>query len=235
LCAYLPAISASSPICEGKLSPNADDRLYHFEMKTQEISSTSCDVIPGYISSVDQFRRDFIGKYSQELANASAQEKLLHHERDMLRSHVFRFKREAIEVRIMDEQECIKSDVALSCFIRAAIRGLIAEKKELPPHKLLTNDYNAIVKEGLKAKVLHPHGKTARQVCQYFFDLASEHATENEKKYLWIIKRRIKEGSLSELIRNRVLAKEKKTTFREAVVSIYSELVKCLSHNQPYF
>ena len=42
----------------------------------------------------------------------------------------------------MDEQECVKSDVALSCFIRAALRGLIAKKAELLPHDVLVKDLN---------------------------------------------------------------------------------------------
>ena len=89
----------------------------------------------------------------------------------------------------MDEQECVKSDVALSCFVRAALRGLIALKAELLPHDLLVKDFNAIIKDGLNAQVSSPHGKTARQVCQHYLKLAFEYADEDEKKYLWIIKK----------------------------------------------
>jgi len=235
VCAYLPAISASSPIYESQLGPNIDNRLYHYKMMMQEIPSMVGDVVPEHISSFRQFQTEVVNRYSQDLANAGAGKEILYKEWANLRSVIFRFKREAIEIKIMDEQECIKSDVALSCFIRATVRGLLAEKREPPPHHLLVNDYNSIVKNGLSAKVLHPHGETARQVCQHFFSLASEYAEKNEKKYLWIIKKRIEEGNLSELIRNRVLTKAQKTTFTEAVVSVYLKLVKCLSHNQPYF
>ena len=31
-----------------------------------------------------------------------------------------------LRLRVMDEQECVRSDVALSCFVRAALRGLTA-------------------------------------------------------------------------------------------------------------
>ena len=135
----------------------------------------------------------------------------------------------------MDEQECVKSDVALSCFIRAALRGLIALKAELLPHDLLVKDFNAIVKEGLNAQVSNPNGKTARQVCQHYFDLALEYADEDEKKYLWLIKKRLEEGNLSELIRDRVLRRAEKTDFHEAIINVYSTLIKCLSDNEPYF
>jgi len=235
LCAYLPAIAASSPFCEGKLTSFVDSRLYNYKDNMKEIPSIAGDIVPDFISSFDQFRREGLGKYSQELAKAGAGEILTHAEWLNQRGIVFKFPREAIEVRIMDEQECIKSDVALSCFTRATVRGLIAENTELPQHQLLVKDYNAIIRNGLQAQTQHPKGKNAKQVCQYFLNIASKHADANEKKYLWIIKKRIEEGNLSEIIRNRVEAKAKKTTSKEAIVSIYQQLAKALSKNQPYF
>jgi carboxylate-amine ligase len=235
LCAYLPAISASSPIYEGKLGRNVDNRLHHYKMKKREIPSMSGDVVPEYISSFNQFRKNVVGKYSEDLRNVGAGPKLLYSERDNLRSLIFRFNREAIEIKIMDEQECIKSDVALSCFIRAATRGLLAEQKEPPSHQMLVDDYTSIVENGLRARVAHPSGETARGVCQHFFRLASQYAKKDEKKYLWIVKKRIEKGNLSELIRERVLAKAQKTSFKEAIVSTYLKLSECLSRNQPYF
>jgi hypothetical protein len=89
--------------------------------------------------------------------------------------------------------------------------------------------------KGLNAKVLHPNGKTARQVCQYLFNLASENADEDEKKYLWIVKKRIESGNLSELIKERIKKKAQKTDLEEAILSVYSTLIRCLTDNQPYF
>jgi carboxylate-amine ligase len=148
---------------------------------------------------------------------------------------IFRFDRSALEVRVMDEQECVKSDVALSCFIRAAIRGLLAEKDELLPHHLLVRDFNSVLAKGLNAKVLHPKGETARQVCQYLFNLALENAEEDERKYLWIVKKRIEEGNLSEIIRSNVMKKAQRTDLKDAIFNVYSTLIKCLFNNQPYF
>ena len=41
--------------------------------------------------------------------------------------------------------------------------------------------------------------------------------TEDEKKYLWLVKKRIENGNLSDLIRERVLKKAQKTDFKEAI------------------
>jgi carboxylate-amine ligase len=235
LCAYLPAVSASSPIYESAMGPNVDNRLYFYKMNQREIPSVTGEVIPEPVTSFDQYRREVIGRYSRDLAEAGVGKALLFKEWVNSRGVIFRFDRSALEVRVMDEQECIKSDLALSCFIRAALRGLLSEEAEPLPHQLLVEDFNAVVADGLNAKVRHPDGGTARQVYQHFFNLAMENASEDEAKYLWIVKKRIDEGNLSELIRGRVLRKAQRTDFKEAILSVYSKLIKCLSDNQPYF
>ena len=235
LCAYLPAISASSPVCEGAISPNVDNRLHFYKLNQREVPSITGAIIPEPVFSFAQYRKDVIDRYSQDLAKAGAGETILFKEWVNSRGVIFRFDRSALEVRVMDEQDCIKSDVALSCFIRAALRGLMAEKVEPLQHQLLVKDFNSIMAEGLNAKVLHPQGETARQVCRYLFNLASENAEEAEKKYLWLVKKRIESGNLSELIRERILKRAQKTDLKEAILSVYSTLIKCLATNQPYF
>jgi hypothetical protein len=199
------------------------------------VPSVTGDVVPEYASSFEQYRKEVIGQYSRELAGAGAGKTLLFKEWVNSRGVIFRFDRAALEVRVMDEQECVKSDVALSCFIRAALRGLLADPVEMLPHDLLVSDFNAMMTNGLNAKTHHPEGKTARQVCQHFYDLALENAEAAEKKYMWIVKKRIDEGNLSELIRGKILAKSQRTDFMEAVLTVYSALTECLVDNQPYF
>ena len=46
LCAYLPAISASSPIFEGKEGPEVDNRLEFYRVNQKEVPSVTGDVIP---------------------------------------------------------------------------------------------------------------------------------------------------------------------------------------------
>jgi gamma-glutamyl:cysteine ligase YbdK (ATP-grasp superfamily) len=235
ICAYLPAIAASSPIYEGNFGENIDNRLHFYMLNQKEVPSITGDVIPEYVSSFKQYRRDIIERYSADLANSGVTRLLLHKEWVNSRGVIFRFDRKALEIRVMDEQECVKSDVALSCFIRALLRGLMQEKTELLPHEILVKDLNSIVRSGLDSKVSHPYGSTARQVCQCFFNIAGANATKEEKKYLPIIQRRIEYGSLSEIIRKRIRVKMQKTDLREAIISVYSMLIKSLRDNQPYF
>ena len=234
LCAYLPAITASSPFCEGKPGPDTDNRLKFYKENQKEIPTITADVIPEYAISFSRYKTDIISRYSEDLARAGADKIILWREWINSRGIIFRFDRKALEIRVMDEQECIKSDVALSCFIRSVLRGLTAQKAELLPHNLLVKDYNAVVKHGLNARVSSCKGETARQVCQYYLKIATEYADSDEKQYLWLIKKRIENGSLSELIRDRVLRRSERTGLQEAIKDVYSNLIKCLMNNEPY-
>jgi gamma-glutamylcysteine synthetase len=235
ICAYLPAVCASSPIYEGKFGEFVDNRLHFYMLNQSEVPSVTGDVIPEYVSSFKQYWKEIIERYSSDLASAEVDDYILHKDWVNSRGAIFRFDRRAIEIRVMDEQECVKSDVALSCFVRAALRGLLNRKAELLPHETLVKDFKSIVKVELNAKVANPKGPFARQVCQHLFKVARENATEEEKRYLPIIRRRIEEGSLSEIIRERVEAKAQKTDLREAIITVYSRLTKNLVDNEPYF
>jgi gamma-glutamyl:cysteine ligase YbdK (ATP-grasp superfamily) len=235
ICAYLSAISASSPIYEGKFGAYVDNRLYFYMTNQKEVNSVTGDVIPEYIFSFSQYRKEIIEKYSMELAEKGVDKCLLYKDWVNSRGAIFRFDRKAIEIRIMDEQECIKSDVALSCFLRALLRGLMKNKPNLLPHQTLVKDFNSVITAGLNADVLHPKGKTAKQVCEHFFKIAWENASNEEKQYLPLIQKRIERGNLSTIIKEKVQRKAQKTDFKEAIITVYLELVKSLMKNQPYF
>ncbi|MEM2916830.1 MAG: glutamate-cysteine ligase family protein, partial [Candidatus Bathyarchaeia archaeon] len=191
ICAYLPAITASSPIYEEKMGDYVDNRLYFYMKNQEKIPSITGDLIPEYVSSSNQYKKEIIEKYTLDLSKAGANECLLHKDWVNSRGVTLRFDRKAIEIRVMDEQECIKSDVALGCFIRALLRGLTTKNNtQLLPHNLLVKDFNAVIKQGLKAKVSHPKGPTAQHVCNYFYHVAWENATQEEKKYLPNIEKR---------------------------------------------
>jgi len=231
---YVPAISASSPVYESKISEYIDSRLHFYRINQKEIPSITGNIIPEYINSFKEYRQITINKYTEELQKLNASEGLLNKEWLNSRGAVFRFDRKAIEIRIMDEQECIKADVALSCFIRAGLRGMLSQRVPYLPREALIEDLNSVIRDGLEAKVQHPMGPTARDVCRYYFRIALENASVEEKTYLPIVSKRIEEGSLSGLIRRDVLKKAQKTDLREAILSVYLRLVENLTENEVY-
>lgn len=229
---YVPAFAASSPICEGMFGEDVDNRLHFYRLNQREIPSVTGDIIPEYVNSFSQYRTEIIERYSSEMARAGADPLLLHKEWINSRGVIFRFDRKALEIRVMDEQECIKSDVAIGCFIRALLRGVFNENLQLLPHEVLVNDLNSVVAEGLNAR---PSGRSARAVCESLYAVAWKNASRQERKYLPIVRKRIDNGSLSEIIRERVEKKTQKTDFREAVITVYSKLAESLMDNRPYF
>lgn len=233
LCAFLPAVSAASPIYEGRMERHVDSRLHLYQ--DNQIRSITGDVVPEYVASFEDYWANVIGKYSADMARAGADRSILNQDWVNSRGVIFRFDRKALEVRVMDEQECVKSDVALSCFTRATARGLLGDEAELLPHETLVKNFNSIIARGLDARVQHPRGRTARQICQHYLQIAQENASEEEKKYLPLICKRIENGSVAEIIRERVRSKAQKTDFREAVINVYSRLTESLLSNRPYF
>ncbi|UCD73432.1 MAG: hypothetical protein JSW01_01960 [Candidatus Bathyarchaeota archaeon] len=134
----------------------------------------------------------------------------------------------------MDEQECIKADVALSCFLRALLRGLLEDPELNPPHTSLIQDFKTIVKYGMNAETRHPQGSTAQDVCRHLYRVAEINADEEEKRYLWIVKKRIEEGPLSYLITRDVERRRQETSLEEAIFKVYSNLAEKLQKNQIY-
>jgi len=231
---YIPAISAASPIYESKIGEFVDNRLHFYQVNQKEIPSITGDIIPEYINSFDEYLKVTINRYSQDLMRLNAPKCIVNKEWINSRGAVFRFDRKAIEIRIMDEQECIKSDVALSCFIRALLRGLTQRNDSYLPYSLLARDLNAVIKDGLDAKVQHPKASTAREVCRYFYKIAEENATQEEKEYLRIVKKRIEEGNLSNIILKNVINRSQKTDLKEAIFGVYLSLLRNLTENKIY-
>jgi len=233
---YIPAIAASSPIYESKIGDYVDNRLHFYSKNQTEVPSITGDIIPEYVGSFEEYEKTTVRQYSQDLAKANAPRCLLNKEWLNSRGAVIRFDRRAIEIRIMDEQECVKSDVALSCFIRATLRGIWQQKYEFEylPHDVLVKNLRAVIRDGLDAPVQHPKGSTARQVCHYLCKIAEGNASSEEKKYLGIIKRRIEDGNLSELILKEVTKKVLKTDLEEAFLAVYGSLASCLERNKVY-
>jgi gamma-glutamyl:cysteine ligase YbdK (ATP-grasp superfamily) len=231
---YIPAISASSPVYESKISEYTDSRLHFYRINQKEIPSMTGNIIPEYVNSFKEYRQIILDKYTEELQKLKAPECLLNKEWLNSRGAIFRFDRKAIEIRIMDEQECIKADVALSCFIRAGLRGMLSRREPYLPREVLIEDINSVIKDGLEAKVQHPKGPKARDVCRHYLRVALESASLEEKKYLPIVRKRIEEGNLSNLIRRDVLKKAQKTDLGEAILSIYLKLAENLIENKVY-
>ena len=232
---YLPAIAASSPIFETKIGDFTDNRLHFYSTNQRQVPSITGDIIPEHVNSLEEYEKTTVKRYSDDLCKLRAPRCLLNKKWLNSRGAVIRPDRKAIEIRTLDEQECVKSDVALSCFIRAILRGMMEdESTSAILHETLVQNLNRTIKSGFDAHVQDAYGQTAKQVCKHLLKIAHENANAEEKKYLPLIKQRIDNGNLSQMILRDINKKTQKTDMQEAIFDVYSSLANCLTNNRVY-
>ncbi|MDH3202111.1 MAG: glutamate-cysteine ligase family protein [Myxococcales bacterium] len=121
----LPALAASSPYVDGKASGLLDTRLEVYRHNARRIPSVTGRVIPEAVFR----RRDYellLGSIYQDLAPLDP-EGVLQHEWVNARGCIARFDRMALEIRLVDVQECPRMDLAIAQAASAAIQALVEE------------------------------------------------------------------------------------------------------------
>jgi gamma-glutamyl:cysteine ligase YbdK (ATP-grasp superfamily) len=236
---YLPALTASSPIVEGAFGPDVDNRLSFYRGNQRRFPSVTGDVIPEYMSSRRQYKREVLGRIYAELAQLP-EAALLRHEWMNSRGAIVRFMRSAIEIRILDTQECVRMDVACAALVIATLKGMTAKvlsgEWKLPDRAALIADYNATVHGGGKAAVEAPHVKAwlgaprVRSAAEALRLLADSCAETGD--YLPLALARLEQGNLSERIRRRLARGGKTGPSRDRVRGLYAELAECLKGNE---
>jgi len=243
---YLPALTASSPLVEGEPGPAVDNRLAFYRGNQARVPRIAGDVVPEYMVSPAAYRRDVLGGIYRELRQIPEAARL-RHEWVNSRGAIVRFSRRAIEVRVLDTQECPKMDVAVAAFLRGALAHLVtrlaAGDLERPEHRLLVADYEAVVAAGRSARVAAPHlgrsvgaegGTRAADVLTSLLAPAADELAAEERPYLALVERRLEHGNLSE----RILAALAGTPDRQrpaAIRALYNELAGHLDANAPWW
>jgi len=246
---YLPALAASSPIHDGRLQPAADGRMAWILEHQARLPESQGQIVPEYVDSFADYRKTILAPMYTALDRVPDSARL-RHEFLNARGAVIRFGRKALEVRVVDTQECVKLDVAIAVFMRSALRHLtrraIAGRLAFPPHALLVADFRSTVRDGSAARVLAPHlgdglerdrdgTAAARDVLLALLDGARKVVRKDEAEYLDLTERMIRSGTLSERIRA-VLEplSDDPDAFRTRMRMVYFELADCLERNTPW-
>jgi gamma-glutamyl:cysteine ligase YbdK (ATP-grasp superfamily) len=116
----IPALAASSPFQDGRAGSAVDGRLVAYRQNAKRIPSVAGRVIPEVGTGREQYEREILQRIYADLAPHDP-EGVLRHEWVNARGAIARFDRGAIEVRVIDTQECPTADVA----VVAAVAGLI--------------------------------------------------------------------------------------------------------------
>jgi glutamate---cysteine ligase / carboxylate-amine ligase len=154
----LPALAASSPIADGKLSGVLDTRLEYYRHNARRVPSVSGQVVPEPLFTRADYEEKLLGAIYRDLAPQDP-EGVLRHEWANARGAIARFDRSAIEIRVLDVTECPRSDLAIAQAIVALVRALVegrflsgAEQRRWPTAPLAELWLDA-VREGDRALV----------------------------------------------------------------------------------
>jgi hypothetical protein len=122
----LPALAASSPLVEGKLTGLLDTRVDVYRTNARRIPSVTGQVIPEAVFTPADYRQQVLAPLYAELAPLDP-EGILRHEWANARGAIARFERNAIEIRLLDLQECPQMDIAIAATVVGALKQLVSE------------------------------------------------------------------------------------------------------------
>ncbi len=210
---YLIAVSASSPFVEGKSTGSVDNRLLFYRENQKEIPQICNRIIPERIVEVNDYM-EYQQEIYRELNNIDAH--ILCEEWLNSSGLIIRFSRRCIEVKAVDEQECVRSDMAVCAFLQALVRA-----KDVP----IETDRDVLL--DLTELAIQKGTGSLKPELERLLTYAWNAATKEEKKYLPIIKDRIIQGSIAEQMQNEF----KKTG---TLMEIIASMGESLCFNQPY-
>lgn len=123
----MPALAASSPLLDGRFTGYLDARMEQYSKNAARVPSVMAAVIPEAIFTEQEYRDHILAPMYRDIAPLDPGG-LLQDEFLNARGAIARFDRSAIEIRILDTQECPAADLALAGVITAALRGLVEER-----------------------------------------------------------------------------------------------------------
>jgi len=122
----LPALAASSPISEGDSSGFLDFRMENYRTHQICVPSTIGAVIPETATSRAGYEAQIMAPMYREIA-ALDKDGVLQHEWLNARGVIPRFDRNALEIRVIDMQECTQANLAIAAAATDAVHALYDE------------------------------------------------------------------------------------------------------------
>lgn len=154
----MPALAASSPLMEGRTTGTLDSRLAVYRTNARRVPSVSGRVIPEPVFTRADYERGILGRIYSDLAPHDP-EGILRHEWANARGAIARFERGAIEVRVLDVQECPAADVAIAGAIVGVLRAMVGERwqaladQQAWPVEPLARILDAVIVDGEQALI----------------------------------------------------------------------------------
>ncbi len=148
----IPALAASSPCQDGALGPALDCRLLAYRENARAFPSVSGGVVPERVGSTAEYHEVVLERIYADLAPHDP-EGVLRHEWVNARGATARFERGSIEIRVIDTQECVPSDLAVAAAVVGAVRTMADSDGPLPADGSLRAVLDRTIHEGRQAVV----------------------------------------------------------------------------------
>lgn len=123
----LPALAASSPMMDGRITGIADNRMEVYRGNSRRIPELTGEVVPEPVFSQADYQREIFQPMFDAIAPFDPA-RILRGEWLNSRGAIARFDRGAIEIRVLDVQEHPAADVAICELIVSVLQRLVEEK-----------------------------------------------------------------------------------------------------------
>jgi len=123
----VPALAASTPVMEGRVTGLVDQRLEVYRTNAVKVPRMVASVIPEPCFDEASYRRTILEPLQRDVA-ALEPEGILEGEWLNARGAIARFERGAIELRLIDSQECPAAELAVAWACARLVRVLVEER-----------------------------------------------------------------------------------------------------------
>ncbi len=237
----IPGLCASSPVFDGKFTGFNDARMHVYKTNQKEIPQMTGKVIPEQFFSRKEYFEGIFLPINKAIEPYDSENILDHHFLNS-RGAIARFDRSAIEIRVIDIQECPAADVAIAVFIVEVLKLLVSEEliSLYDQKKWHENDlleiFDEVIKDAEEAKISNdtflavfdlPPAVKVKDIWKRLYDLVRETISS---KHRGIIEKILENGSLS----TRILKALGETPSEEKIREVYREMGECLQENRLY-
>lgn len=123
----LPALAASSPVVSGRYNGLLDNRLHAYQQNQRKIPIITGALIPEQAFTRKSYQEEILQPIYRAIAPYDT-DAILQDEWLNSRGAIARFDRNAIEIRLLDVQECPQADLAIIDLICATLKALVDER-----------------------------------------------------------------------------------------------------------
>lgn len=239
----IPALSASSPYLDGKATGFLDSRMEAYLHHQEKLPELMGSLIPEAVFSQEDYYREIFSPIAKAIAPFDPENVMDHHFANS-RGAIARFDRGAIEIRVIDIQECPGADLAIAEFIVAVLKALTSGRwvssylqRAWSEHDLLPLFLQVIKDAGnatlmnrdylLMFGLMKQEQMSAQKLWQHLFVELYGDLSEGCRQHIAHI---LENGCLSA----RIIRHGGKRPSVDKLKGIYTQLAACLQEDRPF-